>query len=277
MKPADSLALRHDGRRLWILDQTLLPHQELWLDASDPDAMVLHIRRLAVRGAPLIGVAAALSLGTWVKAHPHLQAVPLAQGEPSVALLLLWEADHHRLYPCSKVDLSFRLHAFTKRLLDAVGADDELSRWMEHKKMRVLLSPGLKTMNCTRWAVRIRPEVGEPFLGAWKAHLGSLVAQQQFPLPVRDSSSSEGSARPPKRPKLSPPRSLKRARSGGPPPMQAKKARVERLKAAQAAAVAGRPGSGIPPPAAASSSSVLGDRDPVGPAAGLRTLPRGLT
>ena len=59
MKPLDSLALRHDGRSLRILDQTLLPDREVWLDASDPGAMTLHIQRLAVRGAPLIGVAAA--------------------------------------------------------------------------------------------------------------------------------------------------------------------------------------------------------------------------
>ena len=48
--------------------------------------------------------AAALSLGFWLKHHPHLQAVPLGQGEASVALLFLWEADHNTLYPCGKVD-----------------------------------------------------------------------------------------------------------------------------------------------------------------------------
>lgn len=63
MRALDSLGLRHDGRRLWILDQTQLPDSEVWLDGSDPDAMVGHIQRLSVRGAPLIGVAAALALG----------------------------------------------------------------------------------------------------------------------------------------------------------------------------------------------------------------------
>ncbi|MDR3670265.1 MAG: hypothetical protein P4L36_05445, partial [Holophaga sp.] len=63
----ESLALRHDGRTLRILDQTLLPDQELWLEAGDPEIMIQHIRRLAVRGAPLIGVAAALALACLVE------------------------------------------------------------------------------------------------------------------------------------------------------------------------------------------------------------------
>ena len=97
MKPADSLALRHDGRRLWILDQTLLPHQETWLDGSDPDTMVLHIRRLAVRGAPLIGVAAALSLATYAQdgAAPdalRLAAARLRRARPT-AVNLMWAMD----------------------------------------------------------------------------------------------------------------------------------------------------------------------------------------
>jgi methylthioribose-1-phosphate isomerase len=44
------------------LDQTRLPDAEVWLDASNPWVMVELIRRLSVRGAPLIGVSAALSL-----------------------------------------------------------------------------------------------------------------------------------------------------------------------------------------------------------------------
>jgi hypothetical protein len=176
--------------------------------------------------------AAALSLDSWVKEHPHLQAVPLKDGEASVALLLLWEADHHSLYPCSKVELRARLNNFTKRLLDAVAADTELSLWLHHRKTRMLLSPGLRPTTCTRWAVRIRPEVGEPFLGTWKQHLASLLQQQQQPgahLRPRDFSSSDGTTRPSKRPKLSPPPSRKRARSGA-PPMQNKQARWSALR-----------------------------------------------
>ena len=61
MQPLDSLALRVRDGRLWILDQTRLPGERVWVDGSDPAEMVGHIRALRVRGAPLLGVAAALS------------------------------------------------------------------------------------------------------------------------------------------------------------------------------------------------------------------------
>lgn len=97
MNPLDSLALRHDGHRLWILDQTLLPHQEVWLEGGDPAAMVQHLRRLAVRGAPLIGVAAALSLACLAQAGasgPALrQAAADLRGARPTAVNLMWAMD----------------------------------------------------------------------------------------------------------------------------------------------------------------------------------------
>src|SRR5271165_1180507 len=62
-----SLALRTEGGRVLVLDQTRLPDLEAWLDGTVPLAMVEHIRRLSVRGAPLIGVAAALSLAAYAE------------------------------------------------------------------------------------------------------------------------------------------------------------------------------------------------------------------
>jgi len=62
MKDLHSLALKVEGGKLWVLDQTRLPDEETWLGGDDPSQMVGHIQRLSVRGAPLIGVAAALSL-----------------------------------------------------------------------------------------------------------------------------------------------------------------------------------------------------------------------
>jgi methylthioribose-1-phosphate isomerase len=48
---------------LRLLDQTLLPEREAWISIDGVDAMVDAIRRLSVRGAPAIGIAAALALG----------------------------------------------------------------------------------------------------------------------------------------------------------------------------------------------------------------------
>jgi methylthioribose-1-phosphate isomerase len=55
-------ALRWDGERLAILDQTLLPHREQWITLERAGDTADAIRRLAVRGAPLIGIAAAYGL-----------------------------------------------------------------------------------------------------------------------------------------------------------------------------------------------------------------------
>jgi methylthioribose-1-phosphate isomerase len=50
---------------LRVLDQRLLPDQEVWVDVKNPEHMVELIQGLAVRGAPLIGVAAALELACY--------------------------------------------------------------------------------------------------------------------------------------------------------------------------------------------------------------------
>ena len=65
-------ALRWDGRRLEILDQTLLPGTEAWLTLSGAEDTAEAIRRLAVRGAPLIGIAAAYGLAMEVARQPGL-------------------------------------------------------------------------------------------------------------------------------------------------------------------------------------------------------------
>jgi methylthioribose-1-phosphate isomerase len=63
-------ALRWDGRRLAILDQTRLPGAEVWLALEGAADTAQAIRRLAVRGAPLIGVAAAYGLAMEVARQP---------------------------------------------------------------------------------------------------------------------------------------------------------------------------------------------------------------
>jgi methylthioribose-1-phosphate isomerase len=52
-------ALRYDGGVLLALDQTRLPWDEVWLELRSADEVAAAIRRLSIRGAPLIGVAAA--------------------------------------------------------------------------------------------------------------------------------------------------------------------------------------------------------------------------
>jgi methylthioribose-1-phosphate isomerase len=66
------VALRWDGRRLAVLDQTLLPGAEVWLALEGADDTAAAIRRLAVRGAPLIGMTAAYALAMEVASEPGL-------------------------------------------------------------------------------------------------------------------------------------------------------------------------------------------------------------
>ena len=54
--------LRWEGEWVMILDQTLLPSAETWLQCRQPEEVAAAIRRLSIRGAPAIGVAAAYGL-----------------------------------------------------------------------------------------------------------------------------------------------------------------------------------------------------------------------
>jgi len=117
MKDLVSLALKVEGGRLLVLDQTLLPDAESWLDGSDPDAMVGHLQRLSVRGAPLIGVAAALSLAALSEAGAdearlRAAAASLRAARPT-AVNLMWALDR------------------MLRVLDAGGGAADLAREAE--------------------------------------------------------------------------------------------------------------------------------------------------
>ncbi len=57
----------HDAGRVYLLDQTLLPLEELVLEITTVEEMWDAIKRLAVRGAPAIGVAA--GFGAWIAAR----------------------------------------------------------------------------------------------------------------------------------------------------------------------------------------------------------------
>jgi methylthioribose-1-phosphate isomerase len=91
-----SAALRWDGARLAILDQTLLPHRETWITLETATDTADAIRRLAVRGAPLIGIAAGYGLAMEVAARSvdgaqeGMQALRAAR---PTAVNLAWAVD----------------------------------------------------------------------------------------------------------------------------------------------------------------------------------------
>ncbi|MBI2026687.1 MAG: S-methyl-5-thioribose-1-phosphate isomerase [Deltaproteobacteria bacterium] len=67
MKDFRSTAILHEKNQLKILDQTLLPSEEKWLKVNDPEILYEAIQSLRVRGAPLIGVAAALGIARYAE------------------------------------------------------------------------------------------------------------------------------------------------------------------------------------------------------------------
>jgi methylthioribose-1-phosphate isomerase len=76
--------LRLEGRRVLLLDQTRLPSVESWIEIRDAAAMREAIAALRVRGAPAIGIAAALALA--------LEAEGAAGREAATALAALQRA-----------------------------------------------------------------------------------------------------------------------------------------------------------------------------------------
>ena len=63
----DSLALKYRDGELLVLDQRQLPFTEHWIKCRSPQQMCHIIRTLQVRGAPLIGLAAALALADYAR------------------------------------------------------------------------------------------------------------------------------------------------------------------------------------------------------------------
>jgi methylthioribose-1-phosphate isomerase len=92
--------LHWDGRRLHILDQTRLPHEEVVLELTGAADTAAAIKRLAVRGAPLIGVAAAYGLAMEVAGQPDLGALEHGwerlRGARPTAVNLAWAVDRVR-------------------------------------------------------------------------------------------------------------------------------------------------------------------------------------
>ncbi len=89
MKDLHSLGLTRIQGELKVLDQTKLPSVEDWVSIRDADTMVKVIQRLAVRGAPLIGVAAALALSLERgKENLRKKALALREARPTAVNLM---------------------------------------------------------------------------------------------------------------------------------------------------------------------------------------------
>ena len=95
--PASVVALRFDGTALWAIDQTALPWEERRLELRTAQDVAAAIRRLAIRGAPLIGVAAAYGIVLELARDPSLETLERACGllrdARPTAVNLAWAVD----------------------------------------------------------------------------------------------------------------------------------------------------------------------------------------
>jgi methylthioribose-1-phosphate isomerase len=91
------VALRFDNQALWAIDQTALPRHERQLELRTAADVADAIRRLAIRGAPLIGVAAAYGIVLELSRDPSLEGLERACGllreARPTAVNLAWAID----------------------------------------------------------------------------------------------------------------------------------------------------------------------------------------
>lgn len=102
MPSLNAMGLRLTENRLYLLDQQALPTEQLWFDATEPTVMIHAIQALKVRGAPLIGVAAALCLGLYGQHHTGQELEQVAQALRAArptAVNLMWAIDRLLAYP----------------------------------------------------------------------------------------------------------------------------------------------------------------------------------
>src|SRR6059058_6221827 len=87
-------ALRFDGEALRALDQTALPWREHHIALRTAAEVAEAIRRLSIRGAPLIGVAAAYGVALELARDPTMQtlerACALLEAARPTAVNLRW-------------------------------------------------------------------------------------------------------------------------------------------------------------------------------------------
>jgi methylthioribose-1-phosphate isomerase len=98
------------GDRLRILDQTLLPGKVRYREALDAATVAEAIRRLAVRGAPLIGIAAAYGLALEARRGGDVQrAGELLAATRPTAMNLRWAIDRVQRAPDAEAE-ALRIH-----------------------------------------------------------------------------------------------------------------------------------------------------------------------
>jgi methylthioribose-1-phosphate isomerase len=121
--------LHWDGESLHILDQTRLPAEEVVLTLHGAEDTVDAVKRLAVRGAPMIGVAAAYGLAMAVAREPSQaaleRAAALLAGARPTARNLAWAVE--RVSAAALAAPPERMAGAAREAAEAIHRADEAS------------------------------------------------------------------------------------------------------------------------------------------------------
>ena len=135
--------LRWEDGVLLILDQTLLPPEESWLRCERPEQVADAIGRLAVRGAPAIGVAAAYGLAL-ADADDFDEAADLLAAARPTAVNLRWAVEQVRAAgPGGALETA---RAIEERERDATGGSPSTAR-----RCSATTSASSRTATPARW------------------------------------------------------------------------------------------------------------------------------
>ena len=118
--------LRWDGDTLFLLDQRLLPREEVWVACRSAGEVADAIRTMVVRGAPAIGVSAAfgMALAATRGEAPDAAADALKRARPT-AVNLAWAVDRmlrHRGDAVAEAETIWREDVEANRQIGRYGA-----------------------------------------------------------------------------------------------------------------------------------------------------------
>jgi methylthioribose-1-phosphate isomerase len=172
-------AVAWTGDAVEIIDQTLLPGEERLLRLETPEEVVDAIRRLAVRGAPAIGICGALGvvlaadrLGPSASLAAVTEAAAAVRGARPTAVNLAWAVDRVLSAAGGAPDLRAALEAEALAILDE---DREACRLIgEHGRAELSHARRLLTLCNT----------GRLATGGWGTALGVVYAKHEAGEPV---------------------------------------------------------------------------------------------
>jgi len=134
MKDLNSLGLKVEKGELFILDQQKLPKEETWLKCNHPEDMIAFFRALKVRGAPLIGVAAALSLARFAQTGVSVKELieaskALRNARPTAVNLMICLDRLNPLLEGAKFNLEKFVHAAEEIFYEDVTLCDNMANF----------------------------------------------------------------------------------------------------------------------------------------------------